>query len=202
MDLVLDAIEKSDLWQHREEYKKTDKPWLRRGVALALAPQGAGLGVGIPDYGGAYIDLDRDGNFTLRIGLVEYGQGTHTGFTQMAAGLLHVDPSRVRIVAGQTEGSVDAGPATASRSMYTASNAIAAAFHDLGAKVAGALDAKYHTGADAFCEAKDGGMTTPVGFRTYEELAQEFSQESPLRGEGYFVSVSYTHLTLPTIYSV
>ncbi len=105
----------------------------------------------------------------------------------MAAGLLHVDPSRVRIVAGQTEGSVDAGPATASRSMYTASNAIAAAFHDLGVKVAGVLDAKYHTGADAVCEAKDGGMTTPVGFRTYEELAQEFSQESPLRGEGYFV---------------
>jgi CO/xanthine dehydrogenase Mo-binding subunit len=187
MDLVLDAVEKSDLWQHREEYKKTDKPWLRRGVALSLAPQGAGLGVGIPDYGGAYIDLDRDSNFTLRIGLVEYGQGTHTGFIQMAAGLLHVDPSRVRIVAGQTEGSVDAGPATASRSMYTASNAIAAAFHDFGVKVAGALDAKYHTGADAVCEAKDGGMTTPAGFRTYEELAQEFSQESPLRGEGYFV---------------
>ena len=187
MDLVLDAVEKSDLWQHREEYKKTDRPWLRRGVALALAPQGAGLGVGIPDYGGAYIDLDRDGNFTLRIGLVEYGQGTHTGFTQMAAGLLHVHPSRVRIVAGQTEGSVDAGPATASRSTYTASNAIAAAFRDFGVKVAGALDAKYHTGADAVCEAKDGGMTTPAGFRTYEELAQEFSQESPLRGEGYFV---------------
>src|SRR5450756_167005 len=36
MDLVLDAVEKSDLWQHREEYKKADKPWLRRGVALAL----------------------------------------------------------------------------------------------------------------------------------------------------------------------
>ncbi|HEY5485525.1 MAG TPA: molybdopterin cofactor-binding domain-containing protein, partial [Candidatus Cryosericum sp.] len=30
MDLVLDAVEKSDLWQHREEYKKTDRPWLRR----------------------------------------------------------------------------------------------------------------------------------------------------------------------------
>src|SRR5450759_1523406 len=158
MELVLDAIEKSDLWQHREEYKKADKPWLRRGVELALAPKGAGNGIGIPDYAGAYIDLDRDGNFTLRIGLVEYGQGTHTGFTQMAAGLLHVHPSRVRIVAGQTEGSVDASPASASRSMYTASNAIAAAFRDFGVKVAGALDAKYHTGAGVFCEAQDGGM--------------------------------------------
>jgi CO/xanthine dehydrogenase Mo-binding subunit len=186
-DLVLDAIEKSDLWQHREQYKNVDKPWLRRGVALSLAPMGMGLGVGRPDYGGAYLDLERDGTFTLRIGLVEYGQGTHTGFTQMAAGLLHVHPSRVHIVAGQTEGSVDAGPATASRSMYTASNAIAAAFHDFGVKVAGALDAKYHMGADAVCEAKDGGMTTPAGFRTYEELAQEFAGESPLRGEGYFV---------------
>lgn len=187
MEEVLNAIEKSDLWQHREEYKKTDKPWLKRGVAFSIAPQGGGLGVGLPDYGGAYIDLDKDGNFTLRIGLVEYGQGTHTGFVQMAAGLLHVHASRVRIVAGQTEGSVDAGPATASRSMYTASNAITAAYRDFCVKVAQAVDGKYHTGTDAVCESKEDGMTTPVGFRTYMELAQEFSQEKPLRGEGYFV---------------
>jgi len=187
MDLVLDGIERSDLWQHRDEYKKVESPWLRRGVALAVAPQGAGLGVGIPDYGGAYLDLERDGTFTLRIGLVEYGQGTHTGFVQMAAGLLHVPPSRIRLVAGQTEGTVDAGPATASRSMYTASNAIAAAFRDLGARVAGSVEAKYHTGSEAACEARDGGMATVVGFRTYEELGQEFAGEAPLRGEGYFV---------------
>ena len=41
MDLVLDAIEKSDLWQHREEYKKTDRPWLRRGVAPRAGPSGS-----------------------------------------------------------------------------------------------------------------------------------------------------------------
>jgi len=187
MDIVLDGIERSDLWQHRDAYKKVESPWLRRGVALAVAPQGAGLGVGIPDYGGAYLDLERDGTFTLRIGLVEYGQGTHTGFVQMAAGLLHVAPSRIRLVAGQTEGTVDAGPATASRSMYTASNAIAAAFRDFCAKVAAAVEGKYHTGAEAACEARDGGMATAVGFRTYEGLGQEFAGEAPLRGEGYFV---------------
>ncbi len=187
MELVLDAIEKSDLWQHRDEEKKTDKPWLKRGVALALAPQGAGLGLGIPDYGGAHIDLERDGTFTLRIGLVEYGQGTHTGFVQMLAGLLHVHPSRIHLVAGQTEGSVDSGPATASRSSYTASNAIAAAFNDFCLKVAQALETKYHTGSGEACEARDGGMATPVGFRTYEELGQELAQDTPLRGEGYFV---------------
>ena len=187
MDLVLDGIERSDLWQHRDAYTKVDSPWLRRGVALAVAPQGAGLGVGIPDYGGAYLDLERDGTFTVRIGLVEYGQGTHTGFVQMAAGLLHVPTSRIRLVAGQTEGTVDAGPATASRSMYTASNAIAAAFHDFCAKVAAAVDTKYHTGSGTACEARDRGMATAVGFRTYEELGQEFAGDAPLRGEGYFV---------------
>ena len=88
LDLVLSAIEKSDLWRHREEEKRTDSPWLRRGVALAVAPQGAGLGLGIPDYGGAYVDLEKDGTFSVRIGLVEYGQGTHTGFVHKAAGLL------------------------------------------------------------------------------------------------------------------
>ncbi|MEN6387618.1 MAG: molybdopterin cofactor-binding domain-containing protein, partial [Candidatus Cryosericum sp.] len=193
MELVLDAIEKSDLWQHRDALKKTDKPWLKRGVALALAPQGAGLGLGIPDYGGAHIDLERDGTFTLRIGLVEYGQGTHTGFVQMLAGLLHVHPSRIRLVAGQTEGSVDSGPATASRSSYTASNAIAAAFNDFCLKVAQELDTKYHTGPAESCEVRDGGMATPVGFRTYEELAQEFVHDAPLRGEGYFVWPTADH---------
>lgn len=187
LDLVLSAIEKSDLWRHREEEKRTDSPWLRRGVALAVAPQGAGLGLGIPDYGGAYVDLEKDGTFSVRIGLVEYGQGTHTGFVQMAAGLLCVHPSRVRLIAGQTEGAVDSGPATASRSSYTASNAIAAACANFRARVAGVMNAKYHTGSDAACEARDGGMATPVGFRTYEELAQEFVQDAPLRGEGYFV---------------
>lgn len=187
LDLVLSAIEESDLWRHREEEKRTDSPWLRRGVALAVAPQGAGLGLGIPDYGGAYVDLEKDGTFSVRIGLVEYGQGTHTGFVQMAAGLLCVHPSRVRLIAGQTEGAVDSGPATASRSSYTASNAIAAACANFRARVAEVMNAKYHTGSDAACEARDGGMATPVGFRTYEELAQEFVQDAPLRGEGYFV---------------
>ena len=187
LDLVLTAIEKSDLWQRREEEKRTERPWLRRGVALAVAPQGAGLGLGIPDYGGAYVDLEKDGTFTVHIGLVEYGQGTHTGFVQMAAGLLCISPSRVRLIAGQTDGTVDSGPATASRSTYTASNAIAAACANFRTRVAEVMDAKYHTGADAACEARDGGMTTPVGFRTYEELAQEFVRDAPLRGEGYFV---------------
>jgi len=187
LDLVLTAIEKSDLWQRREEEKRTERPWLRRGVALAVAPQGAGLGLGIPDYGGAYVDLEKDGTFTVHIGLVEYGQGTHTGFVQMAAGLLCISPSRVRLIAGQTDGTVDSGPATASRSSYTASNAIAAACANFRARVAGVMNAKYHTGSDAACEARDGGMATPVGFRTYEELAQEFVRDAPLRGEGYFV---------------
>jgi CO/xanthine dehydrogenase Mo-binding subunit len=187
MDLVLDAIERSDLWQHREEYKRAERPWLKRGVALAIAPQGAGLGLGIPDYGGAYIDLEKDGTFTLRIGLVEYGQGTHTGFVQMAAALLHVHPSRIRLIAGQTRDSVDAGPATASRSTYTASNAIAAAYDDFCNKVEQAVGGPDNSGVTSSCTSHDGGMETPAGFLSYEQLAEDYAQEVPLRGEGYFV---------------
>ncbi|MDO9100017.1 MAG: xanthine dehydrogenase family protein molybdopterin-binding subunit [Caldisericota bacterium] len=187
MDLVLDAIERSDLWQRRTEYKRAERPWLKRGVALAIAPQGAGLGLGIPDYGGAYIDLEKDGTFTLRIGLVEYGQGTHTGFVQMAAALLHVHPSRIRLIAGQTRDSVDAGPATASRSTYTASNAIAAAYDDFCNKVEQAVDGPDSTGVASSCTSRDGGMETPAGFRSYEQLAEDYAQEVLLRGEGYFV---------------
>jgi CO/xanthine dehydrogenase Mo-binding subunit len=187
MDLVLDAIERSDLWQHREEYKRAERPWLKRGVALAIAPQGAGLGLGIPDYGGAHIDLEKDGTFTLRIGLVEYGQGTHTGFVQMAAALLHVHPSRIRLIAGQTRDSVDAGPATASRSSYTASNAIAAAYDDFCNKVEQAVGGPDNSSVTSSCRSHDGGMETPAGFRSYEQLAEEYAHEVPLRGEGYFV---------------
>jgi CO/xanthine dehydrogenase Mo-binding subunit len=187
LDLVLDAIERSDLWQHRAEYKRVERPWLKRGVALAIAPQGAGLGLGIPDYGGAHIDLEKDGTFTLRIGLVEYGQGTHTGFVQMAAALLHVHPSRIRLIAGQTRDSVDAGPATASRSSYTASNAIAAAYDDFCNKVEQAVGGPDNSSVTSSCRSHDGGMETPAGFRSYEQLAEEYAHEVPLRGEGYFV---------------
>jgi CO/xanthine dehydrogenase Mo-binding subunit len=65
-EAVLDAMENSRLWTQKDKLKREDKhrPWIKKGVEMALSWQGMGLGVGLPDFGDAIIELNRDGGFT------------------------------------------------------------------------------------------------------------------------------------------
>lgn len=122
---TLERAEASDLWQNREQLKAAvDKPWKKRGVGLAVALQGTGLGVGIPDYGAAIVELTEDGHFIVRVGSPEIGQGNMTAYAITAAEALGCDLGLVRVVSGDTKNSPDSGTSTASRSAYTGGNAI------------------------------------------------------------------------------
>lgn len=123
---VLEEIEKCDIWKNRDEIKKIQdplRPWIKRGVGVALTYQGTGLGVGIPDYGGALLSLNPDGTFSVKIGTVDYGQGILTSYAQIVAEKLRINIENVYVVLGDSFFTADSGPTSASRGVYTGGKA-------------------------------------------------------------------------------
>lgn len=122
---TLQAAGETFAWQEREQWKKdVSKPWIRRGVGIATALKGVGLGRGLPDMGRAVITLDQEGCFTVAVGCPDVGQGNTIAFTQIAAEVLCCDIAQVRTITGDTLLTPDSGTSTASRSIYAAGNAI------------------------------------------------------------------------------
>lgn len=122
---TLAAAGATDLWINRESYKANpSRPWKKRGVGLAAAIKGCGLGFRLPDYGTAVIELLPGGGFRLGVGCPEIGQGNSIAYAQMAAEVLGCHPDQVEVVTGDTAATPDSGTSTASRSVYVAGNAI------------------------------------------------------------------------------
>ncbi|KON88597.1 oxidoreductase [Sporosarcina globispora] len=125
---TLEMAENCDLWKNREKYKsEVCEPWKKRGVSLATSFHGIGMGIGLPDYGAASIELLPDGKFLVGVGCEEIGGGNSTVYAQVAAEMLKCDISNIRIVQGDTKNTLDGGTVTASRSTYTGGRAVAAA---------------------------------------------------------------------------
>jgi CO/xanthine dehydrogenase Mo-binding subunit len=135
IEQTLRVAKSSKLWRERRERQAGFAPPLFHGVGMASEMQATGLGKGIPDFAGAYCDLNPDGTFTVRIGGIEMGTGVLTAYTQMAAEVLGVEIERVGIVAGDTGETPDSGTTTASRSVYMIGNAVTKAAKDLKRKM-------------------------------------------------------------------
>ncbi|MEW6661604.1 MAG: xanthine dehydrogenase family protein molybdopterin-binding subunit [Bacillota bacterium] len=122
---TLAAAGATDLWRQREVYKANpSRPWKRRGVGLAAAIKGCGLGFRLPDFGTATIELLPGGYFRVGVGCPEIGQGNSIAYAQMAAEVLGCPVDQVEVVTGDTAATPDSGTSTASRSVYVAGNAI------------------------------------------------------------------------------
>lgn len=189
-ELVLDAIKESYIWKNKDALKKEQtKPWLKRGVGVALTYQGTGLGVGIPDYGGAILNMNEDGSFTVRIGTVDYGQGIGTSYAQIVAEAMHVPIEKVRVVLGDSFLTADSGPTSASRGVYTGGKAAVIASE----KMKEILKEKASQILGVNPERLDFDFGNVVDRETgkkisYEELASEFKSQGNLpETEGYFL---------------
>ena len=125
---TLETAEQSDLWIHREKYKaEVKEPWKKRGVAVATSFHGIGMGIGLPDYGAATIELLPQGRFKVGVGCEEIGGGNGTVYAQVAAELLKCNIEDIDVVQGDTKETLDSGTVTASRSTYTGGRAVATA---------------------------------------------------------------------------
>jgi xanthine dehydrogenase D subunit len=190
---VLDGIKETDIWKNKDKLEKTDpkKPWIKRGIGIALTYQGTGLGIGLPDYGGAILTFRADGGFTVGVGIVDYGQGTGTSYAQIVAEAMKCPVEKVRVILGDTDLTEDSGPTSASRGVYTGGRASIIAANKM-MKILKEKAAKILDVTEEALIAENGAFIIkdyPETRLTYEQLALELIKtESHLpQTEGYFL---------------
>lgn len=123
----LESLEKTDLYINRKNYLKTDNIHKRRGLGIAVAYQGGGLGVNIPDFAQGKVELLENGDIIAYGGISDMGQGNTTANVQIAAEMLNTDRSRVHYTTPDSKYSLESGAASASRTTYIYGKAMEAA---------------------------------------------------------------------------
>lgn len=94
-----------------------------RGIGVACAWHGISTSRGVPDWCNAYINVAKDGSVTVLTGIVEMGQGTHTGLAQIAAEALGIPLERINLIGGVTD-APDTGATHGSRGLSWGGTAI------------------------------------------------------------------------------
>ncbi len=116
--------QKSDWDRKRREYlARNDGARCRKGIGVACYFHGMSLGGEGADFANATLSIEPDGSIALTNGLTDYGTGSRTVFTLLAAETLGVRPERIRVLLTDTETAVDSGPTVASRASVVGGNA-------------------------------------------------------------------------------
>ncbi|NLE76537.1 MAG: xanthine dehydrogenase family protein [Chloroflexi bacterium] len=120
--------ETSTGWQ-RPAPRTPSAPHRRRGLGLACSLKNIAYSFGFDDRAGAQVTLQLSPNGDIheaevRVGATEVGQGVLTVMLQVAADALHVPPTRIRLITGDTARVPDGGSVSASRQTYMCGNAV------------------------------------------------------------------------------
>jgi xanthine dehydrogenase D subunit len=190
---VLEGLKEVEIWKNKDKIEKVDKkrPWIKRGVGFALTYQGTGLGVGLPDYGGAILRFREDGGFIVGVGIVDYGQGTGTSFAQIVAESMKCPVEKVRVLLGDTDLTADSGPTSASRGVYTGGRAAIIASNRM-MKILKERAAKMLKVREEEIDANEGYFylkSNPSVTVSYEQIALDYLKngERLPQTEGYFL---------------
>ncbi len=124
----------SDWDRKRAEYaaQAPDAP-VRRGIGVACYFHGIGLGSEGRDYATITLRIAEDNAVVLQAGLTDYGQGSRTVFSALAAQALGVKLERVRMPRPDTDTALESGPTVASRASVVGGNAVLTAARKLEA---------------------------------------------------------------------
>ncbi|RJR45489.1 MAG: aldehyde oxidase [Desulfobacteraceae bacterium] len=172
--------------------QKEDSPFTRRGVGIGAMWYGIG-NTGVQNPSTAQIEMDLEGGVTLYTGCADIGQGSTTALGQIAAGTLDLAPEDIRIIAGDTKLTTNAGATSASRQTYISGNAV----RDAAAKLA---DVLLTEAVDLMKVPKD-SLVLREGFvadrddpdhrMPFSKLASRARRRGiPLRWQGYFDPVT------------
>jgi CO/xanthine dehydrogenase Mo-binding subunit len=96
---------------------------MRRGLGVAAVFHGLSLGAEGADYAVSTLAVNPDDGITLTSGLTDYGTGSRTVFTLIAAEILDLRPERFNMPRPDTANSVESGPTVASRATVLGGNA-------------------------------------------------------------------------------
>lgn len=95
----------------------------KKGIGVAALFHGLSLGAEGADYASATIEVNRDYTLSLTSGLTDYGTGSRTVYTLIAAEMLGVRPERIHMPRPDTNTAIDSGPTVASRASVLGGNA-------------------------------------------------------------------------------
>lgn len=96
---------------------------IKKGIGVAALFHGLSLGAEGADNASATVEINRDYTVTLTSGLTDYGTGSRTVYTLIAAEMLGVKPDRIDILRPDTDTAIDSGPTVASRASVLGGNA-------------------------------------------------------------------------------
>ncbi len=110
----------------------------RRGIGLACSYRGVSLGAEGVDSTGAIVSVQTDGSVVVSIGLVDMGQGLASTMAMIAASVLGIDTTQVKVLSVHTGRVPDSGPTVASRSTVMGGQAVRQAAETVRAQLVGA----------------------------------------------------------------
>ncbi len=114
------ALEKIDYHEKKEQFKQfnQENETKKKGISLSVFFHGSGFtGGGEEELASRVaVEATEDKPLEVLVANVEYGQGIHTGFTQIAAETCNLPPHWVEISEPDTARVPDSGPTVASRS--------------------------------------------------------------------------------------
>jgi CO/xanthine dehydrogenase Mo-binding subunit len=120
----LEQVRKLSDWDHkRAAYAQLQTGDLRRGIGVAAVFHGMSLGAEGTDFAVGNLTVNPDYSLTLTSGLTDYGTGSRTVFTLIAAETLGLNPARFRMPRPDTDLTLDSGPTVASRATVLGGNA-------------------------------------------------------------------------------
>ncbi len=91
-------------WHRRGDatwHQPEDRPWVRRGLGFAFCMHGTAIP--FLDMGGCSIKLNDDGSFNMLIGATDLGTGADTVIGQIAAEVLGVPLSDIKVYSSDTD---------------------------------------------------------------------------------------------------
>ena len=169
---------------------------IRRGIGMAALYHGTSMGAEGADYASSTISIQQNYTVDLTSGLTDYGQGSRTVFTLIAAEELGVNPDRILMQRPDTDTAVESGPTVASRSTMLGGNAARIASGNLRQS----LD---YAAADLWgCElhqlvrhgeAYVGPTEEPVGWEKVVDHAREMGLALSAHGKWTAPSIAWDH---------
>jgi CO/xanthine dehydrogenase Mo-binding subunit len=121
----LETVRRESQWDRkRVEYARQSSTEKRRGLGVAALFHGSSLGAEGEDYAASTIEIQPDYTISLTSGLTDYGTGSRTVFTLIAAEELGINPVRVKILRPDTDTALESGPTVASRSTILGGGAV------------------------------------------------------------------------------
>ncbi|MEN8243851.1 MAG: xanthine dehydrogenase family protein molybdopterin-binding subunit [Thermodesulfobacteriota bacterium] len=183
-------------------YEKAKKSWLQSGSEPHKCK---GIGVGAMWYGigntgtknpsNARVEMDEYGRVTLFTGCADIGQGSSTVLSQIAAETLGIQPDNLRLVAGDTGLTPNAGATSASRQTYISGNAV----KDAAEKLAHALktEAAQRLGVAVSTLVLDSGIVRAPASPDRQVSFADLARQIIARGESLVFQGHFDPLTTP-----